>query len=660
MKKLCYAALFLLITSGINAQWNYSNFPEGSNITQTAKNGNTLFATTIYNIYTSANDGQDWTIAQIPQNYITAQQFAFRNSEAYVAATNGIFKSTDQGLSWTRIMSVVSDYLSCIIVKGDTIFAGAAYNFYRSVDNGKNWTTISLTPTQQSIRDIELKGDSLLASNHDGLYLSINNGNTWAKINQSELYLPSELIRIKNTLVIRTAKNVMSSTDGGKNWTDTGLAAGWITSDNSIGYACGEKAVYTSVDGVSWSKTANFPMDRPLHMLTVSGSNFYLGAESGVYISNNSGGTWTFANKGIYALEVLDMTHTTSTIYACTVRGLMASNDEGLSWKNLTPGIAISKLKIIGTTFYAATHHKPGVLFSTDNGLTWTSSNSKFDRYVTDFLLIDKTIFAATDNSIYTSTDGIKWTDLADDLPNFPVMNAVWQLQTDGSSLYANASNGLYRSDDHGKSWSILKNPPFNSTDIIAIAVQEHTIVAASLEGLYLSTDKGLTWKEIGPYHSPLFAVTFIGGDLFTGGFWGDLYISNNLGKNWTSISTGLPGYGHYINIIRRNEKLFLGTFTGVYYRSVSEVPIGIKKEMSNAPTFKNYPNPCNGLFTVDELDNNSTIEVVTVLGKIIYKAEHVSDKQLIDLREQENGVYFIRITTASGKVSCSKVAIRE
>jgi hypothetical protein len=54
------------------------------------------------------------------------------------------------------------------------------------------------------------------------------------------------------------------------------------------------------------------------------------------------------------------------------------------------------------------------------------------------------------------------------------------------------------------------------------------------------------------------------------------------------------------------------------------------------------YPNPSTGLFTID-LQNESTIIVVDVLGKIVYQEELKEGKQTINLSHLNNGLYFLK-----------------
>ncbi|MBI5538740.1 MAG: T9SS type A sorting domain-containing protein [Bacteroidia bacterium] len=79
--------------------------------------------------------------------------------------------------------------------------------------------------------------------------------------------------------------------------------------------------------------------------------------------------------------------------------------------------------------------------------------------------------------------------------------------------------------------------------------------------------------------------------------------------------------------------------------------------KLSNLP--KVYPNPTNGKFTITETDNIKLIEVVNVLGKIIYCTipENRLNKSEIDLSNVPKGIYFIKVDNGD-KVHVEKVVL--
>ncbi len=75
-----------------------------------------------------------------------------------------------------------------------------------------------------------------------------------------------------------------------------------------------------------------------------------------------------------------------------------------------------------------------------------------------------------------------------------------------------------------------------------------------------------------------------------------------------------------------------------------------------SAANIEVYPNPSNGMFTIDmgNLHGKYNIRVTDVLNQMVYENIHEinnADKLQIDLSNQEKGVYFIKIKTSSQEI---------
>lgn len=73
----------------------------------------------------------------------------------------------------------------------------------------------------------------------------------------------------------------------------------------------------------------------------------------------------------------------------------------------------------------------------------------------------------------------------------------------------------------------------------------------------------------------------------------------------------------------------------------------------------KIYPNPSNGLVTVEALSNKSfNVEVVNALGQVVYQQSAVKGKKVIDLGDRTKGMYFLFVTDETG-ISKTKLMIQ-
>lgn len=83
-----------------------------------------------------------------------------------------------------------------------------------------------------------------------------------------------------------------------------------------------------------------------------------------------------------------------------------------------------------------------------------------------------------------------------------------------------------------------------------------------------------------------------------------------------------------------------------------SVTTIGV--EELNTIASKVYPNPSNGLFTI-ELAGDSQIEITDVLGKVIFTQHLEQGKHAIDVSNEQNGVYLLSIHS-NGVVKNSRI----
>jgi len=70
--------------------------------------------------------------------------------------------------------------------------------------------------------------------------------------------------------------------------------------------------------------------------------------------------------------------------------------------------------------------------------------------------------------------------------------------------------------------------------------------------------------------------------------------------------------------------------------------------EFGNGETISIYPNPSNGIFTLNSQSAKGEIYIYNLLGEVIYKSKMNSSVSRIDLSEHANGIYFVRIISSS------------
>lgn len=82
----------------------------------------------------------------------------------------------------------------------------------------------------------------------------------------------------------------------------------------------------------------------------------------------------------------------------------------------------------------------------------------------------------------------------------------------------------------------------------------------------------------------------------------------------------------------------------------------GVTELTSNE--FLIFPNPSNGLVTLKNVAANSSIELINVLGEVVYKDRMTNDSKTFDFTSLPSGNYYLKMTNTDGKTSVKKVQI--
>lgn len=111
----------------------------------------------------------------------------------------------------------------------------------------------------------------------------------------------------------------------------------------------------------------------------------------------------------------------------------------------------------------------------------------------------------------------------------------------------------------------------------------------------------------------------------------------------WTEYSYNLPAGTKYVAINCTSNDVF-ALFIDDVTISAEGGGTGIVENNNNIAI---YPNPATTILNV-EADGFSTIEMVNVLGQVVYSANATSNMQ-INVSNLDNGVYFVRLNGANG-----------
>jgi len=285
-----------------------------------------IIASLFFLTFASVPDAQSqWVQTTGPGSNNFKGCFAESVGNLYVAGTGGVFRSTDNGTSWTvRNSNSLNAAVISMAIINKNLFAGTIdQGVFLSTNNGGNWTTINTgLPANTSVSSFVVRGANLFAgTNGHGVFKSSDDGASWTSSNGN---WPNSNIRalatIGTNLFAGTEQDgILQSSDEGKNWTqvNTGLpkyltpfvaviASGQnlfaSTYDTLFGPFQDKYGVFLSTNnGANWSTVNTGLTDSTdVNSFAVSGSNLFAGSYDGhVFLTTNNGTNWTAVDSGL-------------------------------------------------------------------------------------------------------------------------------------------------------------------------------------------------------------------------------------------------------------------------------------------------------------------------------------------------------------------------
>lgn len=396
-----------------------------------------------------------------------------RNGDHVIIGTHDgqIFQSVDGAATWRRVRPGLKlngyeikrflfdrerpgvIYAGLVQIK-DARDDSSGGGIFRSTDNGENWTEIEIM-RGRSVRGIVQSASDpnvIAVAARDGIYRSRDRGENWERITpESDPELRgfhSVAIdpRDANIIYVGTWHLPWKTIDGGLTWKRAGSKETGMIDDSDI-FA--------------------------IQIDESSPDTVLMSACSGIYRSLDASVKWTKIQGIPYTSRRTHVIYQhpgrPEVIFAGTTEGLWRSSDGGKTWKLVTsPRLIINAIAVHPdkpNRIYVGTEDM-GVLLSEDGGENYVLSNAGFISRQVRTVLADRTergriyagvIFDGAGGGFFVSEDGgTTWQQSTKGMGVRDIYS-IYQDEGHPETLYAGTNNGIFRSDDRGRSWMQIR-----------------------------------------------------------------------------------------------------------------------------------------------------------------------------------------------------------
>ncbi len=260
--------------------------------------------------------------------------------------------------SWTQVTGLTGFYN--IAMLGSVMYAAGNYGIFRSIDNGSSWTEVDTALPSGGYTIAAINGKLFIGdySSGNGIFISSDSGSTWvaadsglstsyAGFYQTILCMAS----VDSTIFAGTSSNgIFKSTDGGRTW-------------------------HATNDGISYGSSA--------YSIVSAGPNIITGTQNGTFLSSDGGQSWIANDSGLVnqspyfsgSPTVASLLLHNGKLYAAALgTQVYLSQNNGLSWTDISgnlPGSAQSGIGIAASDSSLVVIDDNGIFLSRNDGGSW-------------------------------------------------------------------------------------------------------------------------------------------------------------------------------------------------------------------------------------------------------------------------------------------------
>jgi len=560
-------------TTGLN--WNITQGRTVNRLIMHPANSSILIAAASNGIWRTTNAGVSWTQTQTTGNHKDMEMNPGSPDTIYATSTNVIRRSVNNGVTWTALQTITGvNRIELAVSPANPAYVYALcskssdngfHSLRRSVDRGDTWTVRSTSP-------------NILGWNTTG---SDSGGQGWYDLALTVSPTNADWVMVGGV-------NHYHSTNGGSNWV---LNAHWYGGGGKpyvhadVHYLCFEPGssniIYSANDGGIFRTTNNgtswTDLSAGLSIAMLYGISNNPAVAGTVWAGHQDNGTnrlqtgtWSqrIGGDGMWTIN----SHTnTNTVYGSLYYGdIRRSTNGGTSFTQVA-GNGVNGINETGgwVTPYIQDPNASGTLYA---GFTrvWKTTNSG-NAWTVGYAVSGGTgkivamdMSANSSNVVYSAKSNRIWRNTTDISAGLPIStNSITYIRVDPGNenrLWVTfsgftAANKIFRSTDGGSTWT---NITYNLPNLPANCVEYK---AGTPEEIYVGTDVGV-------------------------------YAFEPSTNTWSSFNTGLP------NVIVRDLKIHYGSGkmrAGTYGRGLWETDLNTTPQPPNADFTSSSVSVCTG-----------------------------------------------------------------
>lgn len=605
MNKITLLLIFTFSFSLSQAQWSLTNGPESGAIGDVRADSNLYYAAAWGGgIFRSYDNGNTWTKINNGIKHQFVKDLNVDKGRIYVAIQYGpLYVSTDSGNTWVSL-GLDSSYASVNSISADdSVITLITYpdSVRLSTDYGATWKRINYQFNNDSLKNPAVKDSFIFASvTGMGVYRIGLNDTNWVAVNNGLTNLRTNEIKIcGNKIFASTGAGLFFSTNNGNSWSPvtTGISSNairsvevngsWLVATDST------QELFVSGDsGSTWTSWGIYTHDLS-YQFTTNGNSVISGTvDHGVMRIINNGGNWAVANTGLVASQVYDMATSGTDLYALVNnRRIFKSPDLGNTWTEINPGwpsnYHFDNIAVDGNRIFVAT--AAGMYITLNGGATWSLVTNGLSTVSINKIAIDGlTIYVGTSNKgVYKSINGgVSWSPANAGIST----KSINTLCLNGNEIYAGTTSGLYKSSNGGNTWTNLDSVIGSTAWVGDIKCSGIYVYIMLNGGVYFSTDNGISWNLVlNSYDADCIGIA--GNDVYYG-VWYHGAKTAPLGQttSFTYFNNGLTNLDIFC-MPSIGNKIFSGTYGGAVF-AAQTISASVEEETNPSSELKLYPNP--------------------------------------------------------------------